>query len=143
MLSSLKYSLSSSKHTCTYHTHHTCTLTPTYSHFTHLHLSHSHCSHLLSHPRLIVFCIHACIIRSHDRKGRGYVPRDIFLKVLHAYAEGNPDVESVTDSLSVNDWVPYPKFLALFEHAPPLSTNKPPTEHTPCKEPGQVIYSII
>ncbi len=81
-------------------------------------------------------------LRSHDRKGRGYVPKEVFLKVLSTYADGSPDVDSVAEGLcGENGWVPYPKFLALFEHAPP--PDRPPTETTSCKEPGNVTPSTV
>ncbi|XP_064392046.1 EF-hand calcium-binding domain-containing protein 6-like [Halichondria panicea] len=81
--------------------------------------------------------------KSHDRRGRGYVPRDVFLSVLYSHADGsdNPDdIESIAEKLSDNNWVPYPKFLALFEHAP--SSIRPPTVITPHKEPGQLMQCL-
>ncbi len=68
------------------------------------------------------------------------MPRDMFMSVLYASGASRDDVDTITEKLSEKDWVPYPKFLAMFEHAP--STIRPPTVITPHREPGEVIMAV-
>ena len=57
--------------------------------------------------------------RSCDPRAKGYVLKSDFISILHRQLGLNShsgiDIPSLAESISVGKWVPYPKFLAMFE----------------------------
>lgn len=57
--------------------------------------------------------------RSHDPRAKGYILKSDFISILYLQlgltSRSGVDIPSLADSLSVGKWVPYPKFLAMFE----------------------------
>ena len=60
-----------------------------------------------------------CSFRSRDPRAKGYVLKSDFVGVLHRQlglnSHSGVDIPSLVESLSVGEWVPYPRFLAMFE----------------------------
>ena len=72
------------------------------------------------------------LYRSHDKHSTGYVCKGVFLSVLHSLLEADSeDINEAAHSLCEDTaWVPYPKFLAMFEHGPTLPSPAPSNVHT-------------
>lgn len=64
-----------------------------------------------------------CYFRSHDPKAKGYILKSDFVSILYRQlgltSHSGVDIPSLADGLSVGKWVPYPKFLAMFEGEQP------------------------
>ena len=67
---------------------------------------------------------HYCIYihcRLNDPKSKGYVYKSKFVSILQSHLGVNADIQTVVDLLTdESDWVPYPKFLVMFEDLKPL-----------------------
>ena len=63
------------------------------------------------------------IHRSCDPRAKGYVLKSDFVAILHRQlglnSQSGVDVPALAESLAVSNWVPYPKFLAMFEGEEP------------------------
>ena len=61
--------------------------------------------------------------RSYDPRAKGYILKSDFISSLYRQlglnSHSGVDIPSLADSLSTGKWVPYPKFLAMFEGEQP------------------------
>lgn len=63
------------------------------------------------------------IPRACDPRAKGYILKTDFTSILHRRlgltSQSGVDIPALTESISVDNWVAYPKFLAMFEGKEP------------------------
>ena len=88
--------------------------------------------------------------RSCDPRAKGYVLKSGFIDILHRQlglnSQSGVDIPSLAESLSVGNWVPYPKFLAMFEGQQPrdLTSNGSESDaHVASAQPEKLKVDIL